>query len=116
MTTTDLIYEFARDRLPGLVRDIVREEMRDLLSKIPCERAVWECTWCGYKNIRINAGLDHCSVCGSEVMTYFMAAGDLRVRYAKRPPDRCRNSSRRGRNKATGEPHTRSTTSYQGPK
>lgn len=85
MTTCDLIAEFARERLPGIVHDIVRDEMRDLLKQIEIEHAAWICAWCGYRNIRLNAGLDHCSVCGAETVTQFAAAGELHVRYTRNP-------------------------------
>jgi hypothetical protein len=103
MTTIDLIYEFARERLPVLVRDIVRKEMRDLLNKVECDRATWRCTWCDYVNVRFNAGMDHCSACGAETMTYFVAAGDLRVRYSRNP--KCQRNRAHARSRARRSPH-----------
>lgn len=110
MTASDLIGEFARDRLPGLIRDIVKEEMRELLKQIDADRGVWTCSWCGYKNVRLNAGLDYCSACGAETMTHFVAAGELRVRYTRNP-----SRSRPHLDCAAIAGCKSSTTVYQGP-
>src|SRR5262249_37657405 len=31
----------------------------------------WKCTWCGCANVRQHDGLDHCSMCNAEALTYF---------------------------------------------
>jgi hypothetical protein len=53
----------------------------------------WKCTWCGHANVRERAGLDHCSVCNAEVLTYFTGMeNELLVRYS-RPPLRLSDSA-----------------------
>jgi hypothetical protein len=46
----------------------------------------WKCTWCGHANVRQRAGLDHCSVCNAETLTYFTGVeNEMRVRYSCSP-------------------------------
>jgi hypothetical protein len=46
----------------------------------------WKCTWCGHANVRQRAGLDHCSACNAEALTYFTGMeNELLLRYS-RPP------------------------------
>ena len=85
MTTSDIIGEFFREHAPGLVRDIVRKEMSVMFGKVHEKPSAWVCTWCKYKNLRFNAGMDHCSVCGAETLTYFVASGELRVKFSRNP-------------------------------
>jgi hypothetical protein len=43
----------------------------------------WKCTWCGRANVREHDGLDHCSACNAEALTYFTGMeNELRVRYS----------------------------------
>jgi hypothetical protein len=43
----------------------------------------WKCTWCSCTNVRQHAGLDHCSRCNAEALTYFTGMeNELRVRYS----------------------------------
>ena len=107
MTTTDLVMEIFRSRLPRMVRDIVRKEMRDMLGPAKEVHSTWDCSWCGYRNIRFNAGLDHCSVCGAETFTYFIGANDLRVKYSRHPKEHGRTPHRfkANRRKGTRQAH-----------
>jgi hypothetical protein len=44
----------------------------------------WKCIWCGCANVRQDAGLDHCSACNAEALTYFTGVeNELRVRYSR---------------------------------
>ncbi len=44
----------------------------------------WRCSWCRYVNVRLNAGLDHCSACGAETLTQFNGEDILSIRHTFR--------------------------------